>query len=739
MGFALIPLVIAFASLVTVVHSQEAEREPPAAQPPAAQPPAAHRIRVPLPLRDSTDRIVKQKVQRILSGDSSGAERPVIVFEFWSPEGSDGRGSEFERALSLARFLTGPELDRVRTVAFIPKAATGHAVLVALACEEIIMSEDAILGDAGAGEPSIGPTMRGGYAEISRNRRTVPEAIALGMLDPKLTISQVTTGSGVLYAWPEELERLQNERNDIQAIDTLIPAGQMGIFRGDKLRSLGMVSYLAEDVPQLASALQIPADRLTFDPSMGGAWIPIQVEVDGPIVSGSVDRVIRTIQREMDSRQVNFICLRINSPGGDASESVRLGGFLADLDPSRVRTVAYIPEEARSDAVVIALACDQTVVAGDAILGGPGAVTIGEQEIEDLTESVERIAEQKSRSWSITLAMIDPSLQVYRYTRAGSDEAVYLSADEFATRFANELVVGNDDATPIEGEWVRGEAITTPGKILELDGRRAEQVGFARFVVNDFNEFTQLYQLEDSPDLIGPNWAFEFIDKLASPEVAGILLFIGAFALMAELSSPGLGAGGFLAALCFTLYFWANYLNGTAEILEILLFVLGLSFIVIEIFVIPGFGVFGLGGAAMVLLSLVLAVQTFVLPTNSYQYDQFGRSLAMVASVMSGIVVGGFVLRKYLHRAPFLGRVMLMPPDDDTREELSRREALVDYDYLVDELGTTQTQLTPSGKARFGDVIVDVISDGDLIRKGESVRVIEVFGSRVVVEAVTKR
>ena len=139
----------------------------------------------------------------------------------------------------------------------------------------------------------------------------------------------------------------------------------------------------------------------------------------------------------------------------------------------------------------------------------------------------------------------------------------------------------------------------------------------------------------------------------------------------------------------------------------------------------------------MVLLSLVLAVQTFVLPTNSYQYDQFGRSLAMVASVMTGIVVGGFVLRKYLHRAPFLGRVMLMPPDDDTREELSRREALVDYDYLVDELGTTQTQLTPSGKARFGDDIVDVISNGDLIRKGESIRVIEVFGSRVVVEAVT--
>ena len=707
------------------------------------QPVIARRIRVPLPLKDSSDRVIKQMVQRVLAEQPAGGKRPVIVFDFWVPENSDGSGSEFERALSLARFLTGPDLERVRTIAFIPEAAIGHAVLVALACEEIIMGEDAVLGDAGTGESTIGPTMRGGYAEISRSRRTVPEAIALGMLDPELTISRVTTSNGELYAWPEELQRLKQERNDIQEINTFIPAGQMGRFRGDKLRELGIVSYLAEDIPQLASALRIPADQLTFDPSMGRGWEAIQVEVTGPISSETVDRIVKMIQRERDARQVNFVCVRIDSPGGSPNESVRLGGFLADLEASQVRTVAYIPREARSDAMIAALGCDQIVVEDQAILGGDGAVAIGKQEVADLREPIQRIAERESHSWSLVLAMVDPNLEVFRYTRAGSNQSVYLSPEEFDEKYGAVEVgpplaeaEGDPAAESKRGDWIRGEPITTKGQVLELDGKRSEQLGLARFIVSDFEEFIQLYQLEDSPEIVEPNWAFDVVDALASPELGGILLFIGAFALMAELSSPGIGLGGFLSIICFMLYFWANYLNGTAEILEVMLFLAGISFVIIEIFVIPGFGVFGLGGGFLVIASLVLASQTFVLPSNSYQYNRFSHSLMMVATAVLGLMVSGFVLSKYLHRAPILSRMMLLPPDREARSELARRESLVDYDYLLDEVGLTRTQLTPSGKAGFGTEVVDVISDGQVIRKGEPVRVIEVSGSRIVVEPV---
>ncbi len=603
-----------------------------AADPPRAVEPKqfGRRIRVSLPLTGSDDQVIKQIIQRTLDQAPASGPRPIIILEFWAPPGSEGAGSEFERSLALARFLTSPALERARTVAYIPKAVTGHAVLVAIACEQIIMDVDAILGDAGIGEVSIGPTMRGGYTEISRSRRTVPEAIALGMLDAKLEISRVSTAGGVLYAWPEELQRLEAQRDDVQAIDTIIPAGRMGRFRGDELRRMGFVSYLAEDPQEVAALLQLPADQLEFDPSAGGQWRAMRIELNGPVTPSAVERIMRTIQQQRETRKVNFICVQIGSPGGSASDSVRLANFLADLDPAQVRTVAYVPEEARSDAAIVAFACDHWIVRPNAVLGGGGAVRISASAADDLRTPIQQIARRKARNWSLVTAMLDPRLAVFRYTQAGTDQEKYLSVEEYAETYAaGEIEAGasgeEGQAEVVAGAWEKQDEISTPDKELQIDGRQAAVLGLARFVVDNLGQLQQLYQLPEAPPLIGPNWAFDFVDALASPQLAGLLLFIGGFALIAELSSPGIGIGGFLSAVCFVLYFWSNFLHGTAEVLEILIFLTGLGCVLVEIFVIPGFGIFGLGGGALVIAALVLASQTFIVPGNDYQFQQQSR------------------------------------------------------------------------------------------------------------------
>ena len=71
------------------------------------------------------------------------------------------------------------------------------------------------------------------------------------------------------------------------------------------------------------------------------------MELNGPVTAQSVERVMRTVQQQRESRDINFVCLQIDSAGGSPRDSVRLGNFLADLDQSRVRTVAYIPQQAR--------------------------------------------------------------------------------------------------------------------------------------------------------------------------------------------------------------------------------------------------------------------------------------------------------------------------------------------------------------------------------------------------------
>ena len=116
-------------------------------------------IRIPLPIDNSVVLRVKQSIERTLG--AAHDERPVFVLEFVVPEGAAdaGQGTQFEDAHKLARFLTSDELNGASTVAYVPKALKGHAVLVAMACEQIIMSSAATMGDAGADEKVIGNTM----------------------------------------------------------------------------------------------------------------------------------------------------------------------------------------------------------------------------------------------------------------------------------------------------------------------------------------------------------------------------------------------------------------------------------------------------------------------------------------------------------------------------------------------------------------------------------------------------
>ena len=71
----------------------------------------------------------------------------------------------------LANFLTGDELNAAKTVAYLPQSIQGHAVLVVMACDDIIMAPDATIGPAGIDKSQISETIRAAYREIAGRRR----------------------------------------------------------------------------------------------------------------------------------------------------------------------------------------------------------------------------------------------------------------------------------------------------------------------------------------------------------------------------------------------------------------------------------------------------------------------------------------------------------------------------------------------------------------------------------------
>jgi len=178
---------------------------------------------------------------------------------------------------------------------------------------------------------------------------------------------------------------------------------------------------------------------------------------------------------------------------------------------------------------------------------------------------------------------------------------------------------------------------------------------------------------------------------------------------------------------------WSLYLLGTRGWVEGVLFLAGLFCPAAAIFVLPGVGVLGLGGGVLVIASLVLASQSFVLPSNDYQIGQLRSSLLGILGAICGVVALGIVARRWLPATPFLRHVLLVPPAEESASLELEADAL---EALVGLEGTTTTRLAPAGKARIGGVLRDVISDGQLIEPGVAVRVVELRGSRVLVRAL---
>lgn len=684
-------------------------------------------VRVPLPIGGTVDEQVRRQIDRFLNSNNAGDNRPVLVLEFSTSGDNSGDGSQFERSFALARFLTSHHTKGMRTVAYLPQSLRGHAVLPAIACEEIIMAPNATLGAAGVDEEAIDPTIVSAYQEIANRSRTVPAALVLGMVDADLEVLRAETAQGTHYVLRDDLDALQKD-SAVAQIETVIPAGEFGHFSGDELRlEFGFVSRLAVDRSELTRVLDLPARSLRVDAKgASGQWKAIQVKLTGAIDSSAQRRVQRTIDQAVRDLNVDFICLWLDSPGGVPAESLNVANYLADLDSSQIHTVAYIPNEARADAALVAFACDELVMHPDAILGGPGVYQMDAGEIRDVRTALqENLARKKSANWSLIVAMLDPEVAVHEFHLPGAKVSQFFCEDE--------LLQQTDP-----DRWERGTLEVDRENVYRVDGKRAQQIGLATHVATDFEAFKELFQLEDDPALAEASWSETLVAALASPELAGVLLFVAGFALIVELMSPGIGAGGFVALLCYTLFFWSQHLHGTAGWLEFLLFLLGVSCVAMESFVIPGFGIFGLGGGALVIASLVLASQTFFqIPQNAYQIVQLRNSLLVVLAAAAGLIAALTIFRQYLHQAPILRRLMLLPPAGNQRETQAQNESLVQWDHLTGQHGRTTTRLSPAGKARFGEELVNVISDGELLNAGTNVVIVEVRGNHVVVSKTT--
>ncbi len=667
-------------------------------------------VSVRLPITGGRDNAIRAAILRQLDRlQSTSGRRGQLVLQFDATSDEYASDSDFGRSLELARFLTNSQMANVKTIAYLPDGAQGHAVLVALACEDIVMAPDALLGPVVRNKQRVDETVRAAYKDIAGRRRTVPPPLAVALADPSVRAVRAITEVGDQVVLSERVPAL---REEVQVLRVEDVGPRPLVLSGRRCREIGIVQLLAAGTADLARSLDINPEQLVLDPSMERGWKASVVSLTGPISGDSVARVRVRLEEAITSK-ANFLCLKIDSAGGSPEQSLVLARWLREINPAEVKTVAYIPNQARSDAALIALACDDVVMNETAVLGGEGAAIMDARQADAIEAAWQKIMQGNLKTLeALPLALVLPEYQVSRFVQQSTGRTEYFSSSALLAR--------KDKAS-----WKKQQDLA-PGPLL-VDGLQAEAYGLTDQPVTSFSDLAERYGLGDDITRIEPGWADRLLDALASPGLAWLLLLVGGVGLYIEVQTPGLGFGGFIAMVAFIIYFWSQYLNGTSGWLEVMLFLAGVICLAAEIFVVPGIGILGLGGGLLIVASLVLASQSFVLPANSYQVQQLQVSLLGILGAGVGVVAFGVVVRRWLPSTPVLRHVLLVPPDRDDQNEV------VSFEHLIGKTGVTVTRLAPAGKADIENHLHDVYADDMLIESGTTVQVIAVRSGRIMV------
>lgn len=278
-------------------------------------------------------------------------------------------------------------------------------------------------------------------------------------------------------------------------------------------------------------------------------------------------------------------------------------------------------------------------------------------------------------------------------------------------------------------EGIAIEGVVEAGKLLTLTTEEAVALGYAREVA-DLDALLEVIGTGDANTVpMRVNWAERVVRFFSNPIVAPFLLTLGFLGLIAEIKTPTFGLAGLAGLLSLALFFGSHLLVGLAGLEDVILFAAGLVLVGVEVFVVPGFGLFGVLGGAGVIAGLYMAMLGGI-PTMP---DFTRAGMVLSTTVLLLLVSAWAVLRSLPRNARFArsGIFLLSRTDRSGGWESAPQRS-----ELVGREGTAITDLRPSGTALVGEERIDVVSEAEWIPAGSPIRVVSAEGYRHVVRTI---
>lgn len=396
-----------------------------------------------------------------------------------------------------------------------------------------------------------------------------------------------------------------------------------------------------------------------------------KIPITGEIDPGLVNLVERGII-EAEENEAELIIFEIDTLGGLVDSAIKIKDLIFE---THLPTISFVSGRAWSAGALITLASERVAMAPGSSIGAAETRPKEEKYISALRKEFKATAEKRGKNAELAAAMVDADIEI--------------------------------------------EGITSSGKLLTLTVDEAMKNNISDYKVNNITELFTIIGLDEGEVVeIEPTSVERFARIATRPTISAILLTVGFIALIFEALTLGWGVGGTIGLISLGLFFSAYIINGAASWGLVVLFLVGLVLLALEIFVVPGFGVTGIGGFVAIFTSLF-----FFFPTAEI-------ALTVLATVLILSIAATVVIIKFFGGSRIWKHISL--GESQTKD----RGYVAHYGKkdLLGKKGRSLTPLRPAGVVEIDGERLDVVSEGNFIDKGKIVEVIKISGNRIVVK-----
>lgn len=380
-------------------------------------------------------------------------------------------------------------------------------------------------------------------------------------------------------------------------------------------------------------------------------------------------RLIRDGLQQAQEKQADYCILDMNTYGGavDAADSIR-----SMIIQSPVPVIAFINSQAASAGALISIACDSIYMRNGSSIGAATVVNAQGEVMPDKYQSFMR-AMMRSTAESHGKKTV---------TKNGRPVEVWHRDPLIAQAMVNkDSVLSFTPSEAIENGFCEGMAENTNEVIRKVLGEGTSTA--------DVVEYEVVQQQISTLDKV--------IYFLMNPFLQGLLLMLIIGGIYFELQSPGIGFPLVAAITGAVLYFAPLYLEGLAQNWELILFLIGVGLLVVEIFVIPGFGVAGIGGIILIITGLAFAMidNDLLVIEGTVNLRPLIKPFAIVLIAMTISLFASIYLAARLFPSKVFSHIAL-------KTDLSKKEGFVgvETDMLQAQVGknaVVTTDLKPAG------------------------------------------